>query len=340
MFFLKKIPFLLILLFFTNITLYSIPPVKVVDKELDDAEQEFQRAKKMFNPWYAGPLLTGSAHTLDPGLVNLQPYFFVIDNYASYNSSGKSHSISNKIVLNPLIDVQIGLNSRMDTSIEIQGIYNQKNSKSYFNIGDTSLSLSLGILKEEMNIPAIKVSIQESFPTGNYQKFSSTKTDISDTGSGTYTTSFGLNAGKVIWWWLTHPMSLRLALSYSIPTNVHVKGYNAYGGGIGTDGKVNVGNSCTAGFGYELSLTQKFVFSLDLDYEHGNKSTFKGILGQTITGDKVIFNNPKNYVFSLAPALEYNFTENISLIGGMWFSAFGKNTYNFLSGILTLTATF
>jgi len=84
------------------------PPPQVVEEQLRDAEAEFAVAKKMFNPWYAGPLLTPSAHILTPGLVNIQPYLFYINNYAKFDEHGHSHKISNIHTINPTVPVLIG----------------------------------------------------------------------------------------------------------------------------------------------------------------------------------------------------------------------------------------
>src|SRR5580692_6523334 len=69
-----------------------VPPEEI-ERQLDDAEREFRDAKKMFNPWYTGPLLTPSAHMCPPGTVITQPYFFYIDNYAHFDEHGKSHRV-------------------------------------------------------------------------------------------------------------------------------------------------------------------------------------------------------------------------------------------------------
>jgi hypothetical protein len=70
---------------------------QVVEQQLEDAEAEFQRAKKMFNPWYTGPLLAPSAHILPPGMFNVQPYLYITNNHAKYDESGHAHDIPNLI---------------------------------------------------------------------------------------------------------------------------------------------------------------------------------------------------------------------------------------------------
>ena len=95
---------------FLTLSLYAVeqqealpnpPPQEVVERQLEDAQREFDEAKKMFNPWYAGPLLTPSAHILAPGYVNIQPYLFWTNTYAHYDQSGKSHKISTSILQPP-----------------------------------------------------------------------------------------------------------------------------------------------------------------------------------------------------------------------------------------------
>ena len=335
----KKI-FVFLLTIFCIKTSFSIIPLEEAQREISEAEEEFQRAKKMFNPWYGGPLLTGSPSIITPGYVNLQPYLFILDNYAAFDSSRKSRSIPDLLVIRPLTDIHIGIINWMDIIIEFQGYYKKQNNQSSFNFGDCSATLNFGIYKETAYIPNIKFYIKESFPTGKYQKLKSYKANVDSSGSGSYTTSFGIVFGKIIWWWLTHPISLRLAFNYSVPAKVSVKNFNTYGGGFGTKGKVNPGNVLAASFGYEQSITQKLVLAFDLAYEADDRSTFKGIKGVTSGGDEATVGNPSSDVFSLAPALEYNFNPNVALIAGAWFSVYGRNTNNFAGGVITVTATF
>lgn len=45
-------------------------PIKTpeeIQRELEQDEILFKQALEMFNPWYAGPLLTGGAHMMPPG---------------------------------------------------------------------------------------------------------------------------------------------------------------------------------------------------------------------------------------------------------------------------------
>ena len=316
-----------------------IPSLEVVQEELTQAEKDFEIAKKMFNPWYGGPLITGSGATLPQGLVNFQPYIYYTVNYAAFDGNRKSRSIKNLTEVNPKLALAVGITDRIDIGILVDWIHQKQSSKSSNHFADTTLALDIGIIKETPFIPGLKLTIAETFPTGHYQKFNPNKAAVESTGSGAYETSFALTSSKVVWWSLLHPMVFRFSVNYTIPTKVSVTGFNSYGGGFGTKGKVTPGNEFFLSFGYEFSVYQKFVLTIDVAYEYDNRSTFKGING-TILGFPAPVGTRSKDVLSLAPAIEYNFSENLSLIGGAWFSVRGRNTSDFASGIITLTYTF
>lgn len=319
------------------------PPPEVVEQQLRDAQAEFDVARKMFNPWYAGPLLTPSAHILTPGLVNIQPYLFYTNNYAKFDEHGHSHKISNIHTINPTVPVLIGMLPWVDLSFNVQGIWNQ-GKKQYTGFwGDTSVALGFGLLSEGPYRPALLFGVKETFPTGRYQKLNPKKGGTDATGGGSYNTTLSFNISKVLWWVALHPMNFRVSLNYSLPALVTVRGFNAYGGGTGTHGRVHPGNTFQGDFGYEYSFTQKWVAALDIVYVYSQKTTFSGKRGFTAPGASGVpatVGGPFNDQLSLAPALEYNPNANLSFIVGTWFSVWGRNSFNFASAVFSVEYTF
>ena len=310
-----------------------VPPEEI-NRELNEAQKEFDEAKKMFNPWYTGPLLTPSAHVLTAPNVLIQPYFFYTNNYAQFDEHGKPHGIPHLKVLNPNLGaLQAGITQWMDTTLTAQGIRNIQSGHAYTDWGDTSLSLGFGLLNESPYRPAIKLVFKEIFPTGNYQHFNPKKANVESTGAGSYQTGVSFNISKVIWWVTTHPMNARLSLNYTIPANVHVIGFNTYGGAKGTHGTVNPGNNFSGDFGYEYSFTQRWVAALDIVYSYSWKTTFSGRATAPVGG-------PFNDQLSLAPALEYNVSENLGFLAGVWFPVWGRNSLKFFSEIISFVYVF
>jgi hypothetical protein len=315
------------------------PPPEVISKELADAEAEFQEAKKMFNPWYAGPLLTPSAHILPPGLVNIQPYLFWTNNYGKFDESGHSHHIPNIHTVNPQFGGLIGILPWMQLTFGVQYLWNSQRGQRANNWGDTTVGLGFGLMKETPYHPALLIGVKETFPSGKYDRLNPHKRGLDATGAGSYQTTFSFNISKVVWWLTTHPMNLRLSLNYTIPSLVSVHKFNAYGGGPGTDGKVRPGQNFTADFGYEYSFTQRWVAALDIVYTYSMHSTFSGHQG-SVDGIPNAVGGPFNDQLSFAPALEYNPNEDLGILAGVWFTAWGRNSLNFVSGVVSVEYTF
>lgn len=325
---------------FLFVSIFSDVPMQKIKQELTQAEKDYQTAKKMFNPWYGGPLLTGSGNVMEPGYVNINPSIQITDNYAAFNKNRKSHSITDFIQVNPVLSLGLGLIKRFDATLNVQMFYQSEGSKKSNQIGDTSLKIAFAILKESPYIPALKISVKEIFPTGKYKNLTHYKATVQATGSGSYVTEFGIGISKIVWWWLVHPMQLRLSLNYGVPAKTKVKNFNTYGGGFGTDGKVSPGNYFIGSFGYEFSVIQKVVLALDVAYEYFNKSPFKGVNGVDKDGNTAFSKFPSSDNLSLAPAIEYVFTPDIALICGVWFRVYGRNTFNFAAGIINFSYGF
>ncbi len=313
-----------------------------IQQELTEDEALFKRAQEMFNPWYTGPLLTPSATMMAPGYGNIQPYIFVTDTYAAYNNDRKSVSLpSNKVSLNPQIGGVFGVTDTMDISIALQAFGNWQYGTSGGGFGDISVKLGWPILRQTLHLPAIKFSLSQTFPTGRYQKLNPHNHNLSATGGGVWATQFGLAISKVMFWSYNHPLNARLYVGYtvSVPSTVH--GFNTYGGGYGARAKVHPGNALIADLGLEWSLTQNWVISNDLVYTCQNKTTFSGNPGTLADGRTPSTEaSPYNDSLSLAPALEYNFSPNLGILGGVWFTVYGKNSANFISGILSVSWVF
>jgi len=319
--------------------LFGVTPDEV-QQELNVQQQEFEEAKEIFNPWYAGPLITGSANTLPKGKTNIQPYLFITDTYGVYNGHRHKESIDDILSISPQMAVQWGLTDRLLLIVSGQVVYNNQNGASAWNFNDTTVGLAYGVVHETTSRPAVRIGVTESFPSGRYQDLRPRLYGVDATGSGSYKTTFSLNLSKVTWWSTLHPMSFRGSFNYTVASDAHVEGFNSYGGGYGTSGDVDVGNSFTIDLGYEFSFTQEWVFALDVVYQNNNKSTFSGHKGLNTKGETAHVGIPSSDQLSLAPAIEYNPNANLGWLAGLWFTATGRNSGAFVSGILSVTYTY
>ncbi|HSX11984.1 MAG TPA: hypothetical protein VLF61_00645 [Rhabdochlamydiaceae bacterium] len=313
------------------------PPPEIIEEQLREAEDEFARAKEMFNPWYTGPLLTPSYHVLSIGLYNLQPYLFVIDNYATFDRNGRAHSAPDKIQTLFVPVFQVGITEWMNAIVEPQFIWVSQSGHHASRFGDTTIGLNIQLVAETPYRPGLTFTVLESFPTGKYQHLNPKKEGVEGVGSGSFETTIGLLFGKLVWWEIPkHPMRFRAAFLYQVASRVDVHNFNAYGGGFGTRGKVHPGDNISVDFGYEFSIDQHWVVATDFIYKFSFKTTFSGRPGTTVTGAPASVGGPFNDQISLAPAIEYNWNENLGVIAGVQFSPWGRNTSKFVSGIVSV----
>ena len=123
-----------------------------------------------------------------------------------------------------------------------------------------------------------------------------------------------------------------------MPTEVH--GFNTYGGGYGTKGRVLPGNIAQGIFSFELTLTQNWALAMDTVYTHTDRTQFFGTLGTTSTGAPATVGTPSQEQLSFSPAIEYNFSANFGIIIGAWVSAIGRNSEVFRSGVINVDYTY
>jgi len=317
------------------------------------AEPEYEHVQGGPSPWFTGPLLAPSGHAITSGHFNIEPYLYWTTTNGQYDANGKAQSIAHHFYnLLFQLPIQIGTTPWMDIQLLPQVSYKQTQSQHAIRFGDFPIRFDIQLLLDNSYVswyPAIKLFISETLPTGKYQKLNPQKLGTDISGAGSFSTAAGLVLSKLFRLSGIHFLALRLELGYGYSAPVHVKGFNAYGGGYGTKGVVFPGNNPFAILGLELSLTQRWVFAMDIYDTYTNKTRFKGQTGylapeigtilNAASPNQILFmpaamKSPSSNQLSLAPALEYNWSPNLGIIGGVWFTVAGRNASRFISGVI------
>lgn len=338
MFYKKLIPIFI----FTSIVSLAAAELKSpqqIQQELDQAQADFEIAEKMFIPWYTGPLITGSAKNAPKGRFNLQPYLTLKTSYGIYNDQGHYVNEPNEFSVNPLLVFQAGITDWLDITIQPQGTFRFFQGDNGGGFNDLNLVLGFQLYKETPYIPGIRLLYTEIFPTGNYDRLYSV---LDACGAGVFQSVIGLNLGKTLWWMPLNPMRLRLATNIQIPTDkARVFGLNSYGGSTTTNATIKVRPTYNLDVGYEVSITENWVFALDFVFTtSGRASLFGGTPGTGADGLLVPIGYPSSNNFSFAPAIEYNFADTGGLIAGVWFSFAGRNSASYASALVSYTQLF
>lgn len=288
--------------------------------------------------WFTGPLLTPSANCIPEGHYNIEPYFFYTWVYSAYTSDWGTQAIPHfrQAIFQPFF--QFGLNYGFDVTVNPSAIFNTSHGKTSIGFGDLPVTFGYQILKDSPTTkkPSLRLIVQELIPTGLYERLNPSNHGNDAFGGGVFRTTVGLIIGKLYRFKGHHALNTRGIVSYGFAHSAHVEEFNTYGGGYGTNGRVYPGNILQVGGAIEYAMTQRWVFAMDGLYVHQDKTRFSGKSGVTGTGAPASNKDPSSEQISFAPAIEYNFTKNLGLIGGCWFTVAGRNSSKFVSAAIAL----
>jgi hypothetical protein len=329
----------LLCLLLLPLALFAQSPQQI-EKELKNAQAQYDRAKEMFNPWYTGPLITPAAGMMPPGQADIQPYLLINGAYAIFNKDRHSVSLPhNTYSLQVTSGILMGITSSVDFAVTPAATVNWQNHHTGGGFNDLSSTVGFLITRETLYIPNMKFTITETFPTGKYKNLSVNGLGLNSTGGGSYQTQFGFGSSKIIWWIYEYPLHVRGFVGYTLAVPVHVKGFNTYGGGFHTSGVVRPGHLLTTDLGIEWSFTRRWVLALDIVYVAQNETRFHGTPGVLASGAPAAVGSPYSDNLSLAPAIEYNWSSRFGVLAGVQFSVYGRSSSNFAKGQFSVTYT-
>lgn len=293
-------------------------------------------------PWMTGPLLAPSGNTIPKNNLNVETYLFGTDNNGVYNSRSKVVPVPATTIISPSVILSYGLTNWMDITLSVPYDFKERQGRSFNGIGDTGIVFGFQALRSKAGswLPNLRLTIEELFPSGRYENLDPNNLGVDAIGAGSYQTSFGADFQQLHQFENEKYLSTRLALLYTIPNSTHVNGFNSYGGGFDTNGTVDPGNVFSTDLGFEYTLTQNWVPAFDVLYTNSRSTHFNGVTGVATTGLPAINTVPSGDQISLAPALEYNFSAKLGIIGGVWFSVYGKNSEKFTSSVVALNYYF
>lgn len=291
------------------------------------------------SPWYTGPILAPAGKTVPAGHTNAELYASYINYPDVFNSDWKRLPLSAGYSDQYSLIVSHGLTNIMDFQFNFPYIHNVNRHRAFQGVGDMTTGLGFQLLKQNKHgwIPNLRLVILEAIPTGRFEQLNPDLIGTDLTGRGSYQTSINLNFQDLSEPMMDHHVRTRLSLGYTVPFEANVIGANTFGGESHTRGTIHPGDTLSINLASEISLTQRWVAVIEGLWTSTKASRFTGNPGQTHEGLPIAF-SPHGYnaVLSFAPAIEYNFTEKVGIIGGSWFSAIGKNTLDFQTATVAI----
>lgn len=261
--------------------------------------------------WWTGPMLANSAHTLPKG-------HMLIESYLYDAISGSTNSV------NSLTYLLYGATDRLTLGLVPTAGQNSVRGgedSSGIQLGDTQLRAQYGLtsLDAARGIPDLAIALIETVPTGRHDRLGTRPSD--GFGNGAYTTALAFYSQMLFWMPNGRLLRTRLDLSQSISRRTAVEDVSVYGTGTGFRGHARPGNAFSADLAFEYSLTRNWVLALDVIYNHGNEAIARG----TRNGRPVALNSGTSDSLGFAPAIEFSWTPNIGVLGGVRIIPKGHN---------------
>jgi len=301
------------------------PPASVARESLDEA-------------WWTGPLLAANASTLPQGHLYLEPYLYDSLPYAQFDSSGHGHRVTHEDDLGSLTYVNYGLTDRITVGMLPRFGYDDVpggTSSSGLGIGDLTLQGQYRLTQFHPGdwIPTIAFNLQETVPTGRYDRLDQASDGF---GAGAYTTTASVYSQTYLWMPNGRILRARLNVSYAASSHVSVEDASVYGTVAGFRGRVVPGSSAYGDLAFEYSVTDSWVAATDLWYERDAATRVTGSYPQAPDGTSspVAVTLGPGRELIVAPALEYNWSARLGVIFGVRLVATGRNE----TGIVTPVA--
>jgi hypothetical protein len=280
--------------------------------------------------WWTGPMLAPSAAMLPQGHMLIEPYLYDVMSDGRFDMNGTRHASEREHDIGSLSYILYGLTDRVSVGLIPRFGFNEPAAapnSSRVGVGDLSLQAGYGLTRFQDGrlIPAISVVIDETLPTGRYERLARASDGF---GAGAYTTGLSIYSQDYLWMPNGRILRVRLDLTYAMSSSAGVHDVSVYGTASGFRGRAFPGDSFTADAAGEYSVTRNWVLALDIVYEHDASTHVSGSLPSAAGAPGVTdfrARSKSRYTLGLAPAIEYNWNNRVGLLVGVRMFVAGRN---------------
>ncbi len=295
--------------------------------------------------WWTGPILAAGAGTLPQGHALIEPYVYDVIRYGRYDNDGDERNAARAHSYGSLTYILYGVTDRFTAGLIPTFGYNDVGNgrdSSAIQMGDISVQgqYRLTQFRQGSPIPTLSLVVQQTLPTGKYDRLGENVND--GFGSGAYTTTLALYSQYYAWMPNGRILRSRFNVSYALSSRADIEDVSVYGTNAGFRGTARPGDVITINSAWEYSITREWVFAVDLMYQHDASTTLEGAETDPATGrmENVEERFDSAWRFGIAPALEYNFSSRVGVIAGArWFAA-GRNTSATITPVAAINMVF
>jgi len=278
--------------------------------------------------WWTGPMLAPSAGTLPRGHILIEPYLFDVARLGHFDRNGSRQDIAHVHGFGSLTYMLYGVTDHMTVGLVPTAFYAVATgvNSSGPGLGDLAVLGQYRFTQFQPcgRMPTLSVNVQETLPTGRYDRLGARPND--GFGSGTYTTTLSAYAQTYFWMPNGRILRMRLNASQGLSSGTEVAGASVYGTGAGFLGRAEPGNSFVLDASWEYSATRAVVAAFEAVYRRDGSTR---VFGSDIGDPGMIpvrAGSTVSHTLALAPALEFSWRNNIGVLIGVRVIAAGRNT--------------
>jgi hypothetical protein len=303
-------------------------PAPPPSADVRDARQSLDDA------WWTGPMLANTPATAVPGHMLVETYVYDVATDGRFDRDGARRGAPYANGFGTQTYLVYGVADRTALGlIPTAGFDTARGAPSSAGLGAGDISLLAQYQLTQFHLgswlPTTAVNVEETFPTGKYDRLGDRPND--GIGSGAYTTTLSLYSQTYFWLPNGRILRTRFDVSQSLASAVNLAGVSVYGTPAGFRGGARPGSSLFVDSSWEISLTRSWVLATDLIFRHTANTRVSGDdtadpLGLPGPPAALRMSTGASDSWGLAPAVEYSWRPDLGVLLGARFLVAGRNT--------------
>jgi len=288
--------------------------------------------------WFTGSLEAPSPALSKAGLFAVEPYLIYSENTGAFDNNGDHYQVPHNLrQLQSETSVKYAITDRLTVQALPSFAYAWAGQSPGTGVGDLPIELEYRFNNEDdkSGWPSVTAALGVRLPTGVYDQLDKSADGL---GAGAYTLKEGILFQSLFDTWGGHPVRLRVyGAAFEALGKVTVKDISVYGTEFGFRGRAKPGVSGEVGFGGGYALDQRWVLAIDLLENVSNATRVTGDYGGSFP---VRQSGKYSSSFLIAPAVEYNWSNQIGLIAGVAFTVAGHNSASSFAPQIAVSTSF
>ena len=277
------------------------------------------------SPRFAGGLVTPGP-TLPQGMLNVEPYLINSRADKAWDNDGHTQRRNAPDQWRMVVPIQYGVHERVTLGATLNAYYNRDaHNNRALDIGDTGLVALFGLYRSDApSQGTVTLALRQGITTGHHDRLEERRISVAS-GNGASTTVIGLHGQA---YFMDGRLRARASTAWRIPgATAGVRGQSGFGTTPGFDGRVRLGAALESSVSAEYSLSPQWVLVGELLHERESGVSVHGTQGTTAAARTEVYRrDPAGWRFSVVPAVQYHFSDQLAVLFGAQIALAGRNT--------------